>query len=214
MDRSLLETLPAAQRLALSYAPASARRATLAVLALDARLGAAVRQRGEPVLAQIRLAWWRDILRVRPDEWPAGEPLLELLRAWREPGALGALVDGWEALLGERLDAAAIAEFASGREAAFGRLAMELGRDPRPAEACARPWALADLAAHLSDGGERAAVLDTAAGLPRAPKLPRALRPLAVLAGLGRRSLARGGAPLLDGAAAFCLAVRLGIAGR
>jgi phytoene synthase len=214
MDRSLLEALPTAQRLALSYAPPSARPATLALLALDARLGAAVRQRGEPVLAQMRLAWWRDILRAESGEWPAGEPLLELLRAWREPGALGPLVDGWEALLGETLDAAAIGEFASGRCAAFGRLAAELGHDPRPAEACARQWALADLAAHLSDAGERGAVLATAAGLPRCPKLPRALRPLVVLAGLGRRSLACGGAPLLDGAAAFCLAVRLGIAGR
>jgi phytoene synthase len=183
-------------------------------MALDVRLATVVRRRGEPVLAQMRLAWWRDILRAEPGEWPAGEPLLELLRAWREPGALGPLVDGWEALLGETLDAAAIGEFASGRCAAFGRLAAELGHDPRPAEACARQWALADLAAHLSDAGERGAVLATAAGLPRCPKLPRALRPLVVLAGLGRRSLACGGAPLLDGAAAFCLAVRLGIAGR
>jgi phytoene synthase len=53
MDRSLLEALPTAQRLALSYAPPSARPATLALLALDARLGAAVRQRGEPVLATL-----------------------------------------------------------------------------------------------------------------------------------------------------------------
>jgi phytoene synthase len=44
--------------------------------------------------------------------------------------------------------------------------------------------------------------------------LPRALRPLTVLAGLALRSLARGGAPLLDGAGATLLAVRLGIAGR
>jgi phytoene synthase len=40
------------------------------------------------------------------------------------------------------------------------------------------------------------------------------LRPLAVLSGLARRSLARGGSPLLDGPGAMLLAVRLGIAGR
>lgn len=206
--------MPAPQRLALSYAPARARPATLTLLALDARLGAAMSQRGEPVLAQMRLAWWRDILRAPPGEWPAGEPLLEQLRSWRDPGALLSLIDGWEALLGETLDAVAIGEFAAGRAAALGRLAAELGHDPCVAEAGARQWALADLAAHLSDAGERAAVLAAAAGSPRGGKLPRTLRPLAVLAGLGRRSLARGGAPLLDGPAAFWLAVRLGIAAR
>jgi phytoene synthase len=40
------------------------------------------------------------------------------------------------------------------------------------------------------------------------------LRPLTVLAGLARRSLARGGAPLLDGSGAILVAMRLGITGR
>jgi hypothetical protein len=44
--------------------------------------------------------------------------------------------------------------------------------------------------------------------------LPRTLRPLTVLTGLARRSLGRGGAPLLDGPRAALLAMRLGIAGR
>ena len=38
--------------------------------------------------------------------------------------------------------------------------------------------------------------------------------PLAVLAGLGRRALRRGGGPLLDGRAAALLALRLGMFGR
>jgi phytoene synthase len=214
MDRSLLETLPPPQRLALSYAPARARPATLTLLAFDARLGMAIRQRGEPVLAQMRLAWWRDVLRAAPGEWPAGEPLLEHLRAWHEPASLLPLVDGWEALLGETLDAAVIQAFVSGRAAAFEALAAELGHDPCSVESSARQWALADLAAHLTDAGERAAVLAATSAAPGGRKLPRALRPLAVLAGLGCRSLARGGAPLLDGPAAFWLAVRLGIAAR
>jgi phytoene synthase len=213
MARILLDELPAAQRLALAYAPAAVRWPTLALLALDARLGAILRRKGEPVLRQMRLAWWRDTLAAEPGGWPAGEAVLEALRGWREPSALVALIDGWEALLGDTLEAAAIGEFADGRAAGFAELARELGIDPAPAAACARLWALGDLAANLSDPAERAAVMASAAGLP-CPPLPRALRPLTVLAGLARRSLRRGGAPLLDGPNAPLRAVRLGITGR
>jgi phytoene synthase len=214
MEPTLLRELPAPQRLALSYAPAAARGPTLGLLALDARLATALRQRGEPVLVQMRLAWWRETLAADPGGWPSGEAVLELLRGWRDPAALVALVDGWEALLGEMFDAAAMEAFAVGRVAGFAQLARELGSDPAAAAAAARWWALGDLAANLSDPAERAAAVEVAAALPPIPRLPRALRPLAVLAGLARRSLGRGGVPLLDGPAAMFVAVRLGITGR
>jgi phytoene synthase len=214
MDRTHFDDLPPPQRLALSYAPSAVRAPTLALLALDARLGAALRQRKEPLLVQMRLAWWRDTLRSKPGAWPAGEAVLDLLGGWRDPGALVPLVDGFEALLAEALDAGSIEAFASGRGEAFAQRARELGGDAEAASACARRWALGDLAANLSDPGERTAVLEAAAGLPRCPTLPRKLRPLAVLAGLARRSLALGGAPLLGGPGAMLLAVRLGITGR
>jgi phytoene synthase len=213
MAENLSEELPRPQRLALSYAPRAARRATLAVLALDARLGAVVRRRGEPVLAQMRLAWWRDTLGSPPQDWPRGDEVLGLLREWREPAALVPLVDGWEALLGQVLDAAAIEQFARGRAQAFAGLARELGEEPDSAAACGRLWALGDLAANLSQPGERMRAIAAARGLPR-PRLPRKLRPLAVLAGLAQRSLARGGTPLLDGPRAVLFALRLGIGGR
>jgi len=214
MSRSLVEHLPAPQRLALSYASTPGRSATLALLALDARLAGLLRKRGEPVLAQVRLAWWRDTLAANRHGWPHGEPVLVLLRSWRDAAPLVALVDGWEALLSERLESAAIAEFASGRAAGFAQLARELACDPDPAAAAATVWALGDLAAHLADSAEREAVLATAAGLATGSALPRPLRPLAVLAGLARRSLARGGTPLLGGRGAALVAMRLGITGR
>ena len=46
MAEDLLDELPRPQRLALSYAPAAVRSATLGLLALDARLGAILRRRG------------------------------------------------------------------------------------------------------------------------------------------------------------------------
>lgn len=214
MPQILLDELPAPQRLALSYAPAAARPATLALLALDARLGSALRRRAEPVFVQMRLAWWRDVLAAEPASWPGGDEVLGLLRAWREPAGLRSLVDGWEALLGDRLDAPTIDAFARGRGEAFAQLARELGAPASPAAACARLWALGDLAANLSEPDERAAAIEATDALPPCPALPRTLRPLAVLSGLARRSLARGGAPLLAGAGTVILAMRLGITGR
>ena len=55
----LLDTLAPMHRLALAYAPAEARPAWAGLLALDARLAGVVRAAREPVLGQLRLAWWR-----------------------------------------------------------------------------------------------------------------------------------------------------------
>jgi len=210
----LAAELPHPQRLALSYAPAEARAATLALMALDARLAAILRGRREPIAAQLRLAWWRETLARPPADWPRGEPVLEALRGWRDAGGLAELAEGWEALLAEQLTPGVVAEFAAGRCQAFACLARELGvAATGDVERAARIWALADLAAHLSDGAERALVVEEGRALAL-PKLPRTLRPLAVLAGLGARALRLGGAPLLGGPGAVLLALRIGLCGR
>lgn len=214
----LIETLPVPQRLALAYAPRRLREATLGLFALDAHLANLVRKAREPLLTQARLAWWREQLEEPIERRPKGDPLLHLLASWREREAgLVALVDGWEHLLEERLDAAAIGGFAGGRAAGFAGLAALAGEEgwQASAEQAGRRWALADLAAHLGDAGERDRALDAARVVGRRRiDLPRALRSLAVLDGLARRSLARGGAPLADGVLAGFAALRLGIAGR
>jgi phytoene synthase len=91
---------------------------------------------------------------------------------------------------------------------------IELRSEERSAGPAARYWALADLAANLSDAGERARVIECARGEPFASPGGRALRPLAILGGLGRRALARGGRPLLDGRVSALAALRLGLLGR
>ena len=51
------------------------------------------------MLAQIRLAWWREMFGRPASDWPAGEPLLAQLAAWdAERAGLAALADGWEAM--------------------------------------------------------------------------------------------------------------------
>lgn len=166
------------------------------------------------MLAQMRLAWWRDRLSENPTDWPPGDPLLALLQRWRDPAVLSPLVDGWEHLLGETLERPDIDNFAAGRGAAFAGLAGELGAPDAAAASSGRVWALADLAANLSDPAEQADVLALAASesasLPRA----RGLRSLAVLGALGRRAISRGGRPLLEGRGAALTVMRVGLFGR
>lgn len=210
-----LDDLPPPQRLALAYASARSRPATLALLALDARLAAILRGRREPIATQLRLAWWRDTLARPAADWPHGEPVLDALRGWRDPSGLASLPGGWEALLAEELSPAAIAEFVDARGQAFACLAAELGASsPEDAAAAARIWALADLAANMSEGPESALVVGYGRTLPPPPHLPASLRPLAVLAALGAAALQRGGGALLAGPGRMLLSLRIGMTGR
>jgi 15-cis-phytoene synthase len=209
-----LDTLPPTWRLALAYAPAAARPFWLSLLALDVRLAGVVRQAREPMLGQMKLAWWRDRLGGDPEGWPKGEPLLSSLRAWGDQaGGLIPLVDGWETLLGEWEDGAGPAEaLTQGRIAAVEALARVLGLAPGAGVAAmARGWAAMDLASHLGDPGERADAMARLADLDwRRHRLPRGLRPLIVLHGLARRER-QGGDP--SSPMALAHAIRLGIFG-
>ena len=193
----------AAERaLALSYARAGDRPVLAALLALDSALGQVVRTTREPLLGQMRLAWWRDALG-RLDTAPApAEPVLRSLQdnvlARGVTGAgLSAFVDGWEALLADPLDAVALDLHARERG---GRLFALAGADECATRA-GEGWALADLATHLSDRSiaaraatmarERFAVAFTK---PWPPHL-RALGALALLARADLEPNARPGAP-------------------
>lgn len=213
----LLDELPADRRLALAYAPAAARRDTLALLLLDQRLSRLVAPGREPLLAQVRLAWWRDRLGEPSGGFHHDEPVLALLAGWGEQRAtLARLVDGWEALLDEEpLGDPAIASFAAGRGAGFAALATQLGHAGAAdrAAAAAEAWALVDLALHSSDSTEAERVRLLAQQRDWAsPALPRALRPLTVLHGLAARS--RGERGLLERWGDVAAAVRLGLFGR
>lgn len=216
MNASLVDTLPLPQRLALAYAPGKARNHTLALFSFDARLGQALRQANEPITAQLRLAWWRDQLKLEPAARERSDELvraLDVLDAQRE--ALAALVDGWELLVTEKFNKAAAAAFATARAQALLGLARTL-EAPDSAEdvlLSGQQWALADLANNLSDPFERAATISIAPR-DRSAKLSRYLRPLAVLRELAQRSLAAGGGPLLGSPSSALVAMRVGVFGR
>ncbi len=215
-NRPGVEELPMVQRLAFSYAPAKARGKTLGLLMLDAHLAVLLRQMREPVLTQMRLAWWRDTLGKPASKWPQGNNVLAQLTQWSDPTALIDVVDGWEQLVADHLGAAEIGAFASGRAKGFAVLADELGTaDAAAALQAGQIYAMADLLGNVSDPNERALVQATAAEyLNQRPHLGRALRPLTVLSGLARKVFERGGGALIEGPGGFAHAVRLGLIGR
>lgn len=185
-------------------------------LQLDRRLARIAARTHEPMLGQMRLAWWRDALTMPVANRPRGDAVLDGIGqhwAGRE-AALAAMVDGWEVLVtAERIGQGEAAAFSAGRGAFFTALGAEY--DPAMAGCLAvagQRWAAGDAAAAVSDADERAALI--AAGLAQAGatgRLPHPLRGLAILDALARRALARGGRPLMEGRGASITALRAAI---
>lgn len=156
------EGLDPKHRIALVYVPKSARAAWLALLQFESKLADVARPGRDPIMVQLRLAWWRDRLAETSERWPVSEPVLALLKAWqgRHQGLLP-LVDGWEALIMGEDDGRELAE---GRVKAYAALADLLGVTSLDAVHAA--------VRHIDDP-------DAATQLPS--PMPRAMRPLAVL---------------------------------
>jgi phytoene synthase len=214
----LIDTLPALARLALVYAPASARDPTLALLALDARLATLIRRSTEPMLAQLRLAWWREAILREPEHWPKGEPILATLQSWGSATATATpLVDAWEALTAPSpLGPASMQAFADGRGGAAAALADVVGKpgERESARQLGRIWALEDLAMRLGPAAERAAAVTLADELAGPlPRVSRPLRPLRVLAGLARRRRLAGSEEAAASPGAMLQALKLGLMG-
>ena len=91
-DPRVMVAVPRERRAAMAALWAFAERLTN--LLIDAR---------EPLIGQIKLAWWRDMaamLARDPEGLPKGEPLLaELTATWAGQGGLDTLVDAAEAML-------------------------------------------------------------------------------------------------------------------
>ena len=193
MDMPVDETaLSPPERLAIAYAPRVFQPLWEGFLSLDRRLADAARAGRDPLMIQLRLAWWRDRFDQPSSAWPQGEPLLALLRAWdAERAALRGLVDGWEArIVGE--DGGT--ELGKARVAAVHALARMSGVDAgEPVRRAAAEWLGLDAPAHP------------------APILPGAMRPLVILRGMAlREASGKVGSPVRD----FLAILRLGLLGR
>jgi phytoene synthase len=183
--------------LALSYA-VRGRDAAAALLALDDRLAAILRRTREPLVGQMRLTWWREALERLDAAPPPAEPVLAALAAEALPrGVRGAdlvpIIEGWEALLDDPLDAGAIERHAIRGRALFEGIARAIGASGDPIVPAGEGWALADLARHLTDPDARRSAADLARARLRtalARRWSRAGRPLGALAHLARLDLA------------------------
>lgn len=187
----IAETLDPLERLAVAYAPRRVRAAWVGLLALDRRLAEAAREGREPLIVQIRLAWWRDRFAEPATAWPGGEPLLALLAPWdAERSALTRLVDAREA---EALGDEGEGNLSQARLEAMVALARlsKCGAEDAVRRAAAQ-WQ------GIEPGGG-------------APRLPRAMRPLAVLRALAVRE--RAGKPA-SAVRTLLTVVRFGLIGR
>lgn len=222
MDRApadVTECLPPLERLAIAYAPRRVRVQTAALFALDTQLRRTRSHASEPLLVQIRLAWWREQLSRPQDLGRSGEPSLAALLSWGEMATdLTQLVDGWEQFLlaaaGDRTAPAALAD-AHGH--AFAQLAKLVDLPGERDAACqaGRLWSLANsvqAAAGVGEG-DNADAMDE---IRRAtvPKLSRPLRPLQILAATAKKATLFTNPNRLNQTAIVLLAMRVGIMGQ
>ena len=202
----------------LTLVPDAVRQNVTALWGLDRRLGelSRVRSGSEPMLARIRLQYWREEL---PKQNPATrDPVLAAIAAMAPPpddAALIALVDAWDGLVAaEVFDAAAANRFAEARgEALFGLSAVAMGAGNfSDVLALGAIWALCDLGLHCSDQAVARHCLAEASKrwrAPRAATTPRALVALAAVSAMvAKNDAAR--RPLRERA----LVLRVGLTGR
>jgi phytoene synthase len=191
----LSERLDADRALALTYVPAAQRGALRTLWELDAALGAVLAGGREPLISQIKLAWWRDSLVKLDREKPPAEPMLQAVAADILPaGVSGAelseMEEGWTLLLGqEPLTADELGTYAAARGALLFRYSARiLGAQIAPGMIQAgEGWALVDLARHSNPVDAEAALQAARERLDVQERWPSALRPLGMLARLARR---------------------------
>lgn len=167
--------------LAISYVGPQARPGLAALMLLDETLGGLVRAAREPIVAQMRLTWWHDALGKLDDAKPPAQPVLtaiaEMVGRHGVTGAsLTPMIDGWEALLDEPIDADAVRRHAELRGgtlfAACGAVLGEVARSMPLADAGAG-WAAIDLARNVRDPKVAAIAHDLArARLAKATQRP------------------------------------------
>lgn len=180
MENLALDLLPPA-RLAIAYAPRSLRNSFALLLRFDARIALVVGESSEPLIGQMKLAWWREAIAMDPGARPKGEPFLAQLSKQGDfmlDQALQSLLIAWEEILcDETWSTETLESFARERgTAVFSTYAGWVGsqHDIVPLGAS---WAIGDL--QLRTGRLATALPQLAKGTNPAD---RRLRPLTILA--------------------------------
>lgn len=184
------------RKLALAYVPAAARPAVEALWRLDASFASVLATGTQPLISQMRLAWWREALERLDTAPPPAEPVLQALAAHVLPAVTGAelaaMEEGWLLLLSEEvLGPDDLGRYAECRGSLlFAYTARLLGAPAFAVNDAGALWALADLARHSRRVAEVKIGLPESQNSPKT-KWPKRLRPLGMLAMLARRDLER-----------------------
>nr|ART35572.1 A40 [uncultured bacterium] len=191
------------------------------IWALDVRLADIVRTTREPLIGQMRLTWWHDVVTDHAGIKGRGDPLVDALRQAGITSALAALIsliDGWEVLLeaGE-LDDDALTDFARARGGGLFRLLADGKGTAEWIEDAGTVWALWDLSGHITDEGTARRALALASGLLSA--MPAARRrngkPLRIAFELARQDVMAGRrAPAALSPALYGRMLRIALVGR
>ncbi len=180
------------QRLSLLYLDDELRPLLTLFLVLDSRLEDIFAKMNEAMIAQIRLAWWRDT--INSDIKPKGEPLVEMIENVQNQypkldvtNALISLINGWEYLIlsEENLSDDDIYHYASERGGAyFGLMAEACGKSEltEDFQNLGRIWALSSLFEKDNSNAEKARSLAYEYYKSfNIRQLARAIRPLSIL---------------------------------
>jgi 15-cis-phytoene synthase len=148
------DAISAPNRLSITYCPAHSRPFFELILAFDSRLKDVASRNTEPLIAQLRLAWWRDAITQSETINRTGEPLLAQLSGMKDTklaatarSSMLDLLTAWEHIIVAPDDANAAHEYASRRSnAVFGGF-LTANSVPMAEEVIAlgRIWALQDI---------------------------------------------------------------------
>jgi phytoene synthase len=159
-----------------------------------------VRTSSQPMLGQIRLAWWRERLEALDRGEVPAEPRLqavasELLPRGIAGSTLASLEGGWLRLFDEFPWDISTSEAVWFRgRLLFGLGGRILGVSSEQIDGAGGLWALVDAARHCSDAASRDMLIGQAGRFARSlsgARFPFAVRPVTGLAGLAVRDLAR-----------------------
>lgn len=180
LEPSELELAPPT-RLAIQYADPGYKAAFRLLMLIDQRLNDVVAKVREPLIGQIKLAWWREGFDSAATDRPKGESLFEALNASGQaipPAALDGLVSSWEALIGaDEWTHDILLKHSALRSAAIFGTYGKWVRSPTDLLGVGQAWAIASLAQAYPG---RISPED----IPSRPALPRErrVRPLTILA--------------------------------
>ncbi len=196
-------TLNPLHRLISSYAKRSDRQRYAFLFAFDSRLVEIIRKTSEPLIGQMRLTWWRDILTKAPADRPKGEPLVAMFSDLEPEGLSGdsllRMIDGWEVMLEDfPWNDRQFDNYADARGGGYFGFALDRSQLSDKSTDIAKLWALWDFAVHCSDTAMKNAAFERCRAIAEnldPPRFDKSGRPLSILCKLAMRDVKSGQLP-------------------